>query len=274
MTFFNKKTILGVIVTLAAIVLAGTLFIGWNRLQSQKNYETLAALRAETLTNDGLAEDGLSNDGLPEEDTTQWEVDTSATQVQETTTAEYTYKPNNSKKWLAMNPDYFGWIRVPGTNIDYPFVRSHDNKDYLTLDFNGNYSDAGTLFMDYRNLGNFNDKHTIIYGHYMKNKTLFHNLTNYHQEAYFEQNQTIELSGLYETKTYQIVSVYEISVDDYAFTLAFDDTAAYAQYLQEIIELSLHTRDFDVDPTRNLLTLVTCSYGVNNGRTIIHAIEQ
>ena len=263
MIFFNKKMMINAVLLFSSLLLVSTAFIGLRRIQSENNYETLAELRAQQEINE--VEDSVTESKLDIIDSTTNSTDNSNN--------KYTYEPNENSKWLAINTDYFGWIKIAGSNIDYPFVRSHDNKDYLTLDFNKNFSDAGTLFMDYRNLGNFNDQHTIIYGHYMKNQTLFHNLTLYHEKAYFEKNQIIELSGLYETKTYKIFSVYEISADDYAFTLDFNDDQVYQSYLDSLIKLSLHTVSFELDSTRKLLSLVTCSYGVNNGRTIIHAIE-
>jgi len=262
MSIFKNKNTLNVIIFMACLILVGTTFVAWQRYQTQKNYEALADIRAKQDKNTSDAPLANIEEDMPTTDEATSKIN------------QYTYKPNENTKWLAINPDYFGWIKIAGTNIDYPFVRSDDNIDYLTLDFNGNYSDAGTLFMDYRNLGNFNDQHAIIYGHYMKNKTLFHNLTLYHDKAYYEKNQIIEIAGLYETKTYKIFSVYEISADDYAFTLDFDDESAYQNYLDTLVKQSLHASDLEIDVANKLLSLVTCSYGVGNGRTIVHAIEQ
>lgn len=109
----------------------------------------------------------------------------------------------------------------------------------------------------------------------MKNKSMFHSLTYYQNYEFFKENQLIELSGLYETRTFKIFSVYEISADDYTFTLDFKTPEQYQDYLVTLEKLSLHSQkhDFTADPNQKLLTLVTCSYGVNNGRTIVHAVE-
>lgn len=269
MSYIKKKILLNAILILAILILVTTALIAWQRNRTQNAYEALASLRADhnTAVND-VSESELESNS--DRDLKNIEPTLEASKVE---TIQYTYKPNENSKWLSINEDYFGWIRIEGTNIDYPFVRSHDNQDYLNIDFYGNVSDAGTLFMDYRNLGNFNDQHTIIYGHYMKNKTLFHNLTNYHDKAYYEENRIIEIAGLYETKTYKIFSVYEISADDYAFTLNFENQNDYIDYIDSILSLSVHTPGFEIDTAKRLLTLVTCSYGVGNGRTIVHAIE-
>ncbi len=280
MNFFKTKSMLNGIILVACLTLLGTTFVAWQRYQSQKNFETLADIRAQQEAIRSIApKSDMDIDQSSSDITTDYVPDPYSSMAAETSNNDqYTYKFNENAKWLDVNPDYFGWIKIPGTNIDYPFVRSHDNKDYLTLDFNRNYSDAGSLFMDYRNLGNFNDQHTIIYGHYMKNKTQFHNLTLYHKKDFYEENQVIEIAGLYETKTYKIFSVYEISADDYAFTLDFDEESDYQNYLEMLQNLSRHENELEseleIDPTKRLLSMVTCSYGVSNGRTIVHAIEQ
>jgi hypothetical protein len=96
----------------------------------------------------------------------------------------------------------------------------------------------------------------------------------HYKEDFFKENQTIELSGLYETKTYKVFSVYEVSADDYILSLNFDASKSYQDYLASLAALSVHPPTFELDASKELLTLVTCSYGVGNGRTIVHAIEQ
>jgi sortase B len=265
MTSSNKKKILNGIIAAAMLLLAVTAYVAWERSQAQNNYERLSEQRADQLKQDASA--AISPPASSKTDST------GAVEGSSSPEASYVYKENINKKWLAINPDFMGWLQIPGTNIDYPFVRSKDNQDYLKRDFNGNYSEAGTLFLDYRNLGNFNDSHTLIYGHNMKNKSMFQNLTYYQDAKFFSQNQLIQLSGLYETKTYKIFSVYEISADDYVFTLQFENVTEYLAYLNGLEDLSLHPHDLVLEADQKLLTLVTCSYGVNNGRTIVHAVE-
>jgi len=265
MTSSYKKKLLNGIIAAAMLLLAGTAYVAWERAQAQNNYERLSGQRADQLAQEASAT--LPPASLSETDPTGSAEGSSSSEF------SYSYKENINKEWLSINPDFLGWLQIPGTNIDYPFVRSKDNQDYLKRDFNGNFSEAGTLFMDYRNLGNFNDPHTLIYGHNMKNKSMFQNLTYYQDAEFFSQNQLIQLSGLYETRTYKIFSVYEISADDYVFTLQFENDTEYLAYLNGLENLSLHRQDFVLNADQKLLTLVTCSYGVNNGRTIVHAVE-
>lgn len=244
----TQKKVLNVIILLALALLVGVSFTAFQRNQAQIAYDTLAEKRAAQ------------------------ELEEAARSLTDAALA-YQYVENKNKEWLDINPDFVGWVRLSGTRIDYPAVRGNDNQEYLDKDFNGRASAGGSIFMDYRNLGNFNDTHTIFYGHTMKNKTMFHDLVYFHDPAFFRENSLIQLAGLYETKNFKIFSVYEISADDYAFRLEFENTNDYASYLDQLIALSMHTSDITMDADLGLLTLVTCSYGVNNGRTVVHAIE-
>ena len=256
-----KKTIR---LLLLVIFLASLIIFIWSvsgligRGQTQVAYEAIAQDRS----------------GGNSEDQTSWSIEQaspSETQAKENT---YTYQSNENTHWIDINPDFFGFIKIEGTRIDYPYVRNQDNEDYLNLDFYGKESDAGAIFMDYRNLGNFNDQHTVLYGHYMKNGTMFHNLTLYHDQAFLKDHPTIVISSLYDEKTFEIFSVYEISADDYALELNFATGELYEKYLESLAALSMHSSNFSASSDKRLLTLVTCSYGVDNGRTIIHAIER
>ncbi len=246
-----KRFIVNGIIALSLLTLFITAFTTINRQKASNAYEALATLRQLEK---------------PREPLVQVE--------EEAILPQYTYQANANATWLDMNPHYSGWVTLAGTNINYPYVRSEDNLDYLSMDFYQNPSDAGAIFMDYRNLGNFNDQHTILYGHYMTNKTMFHNLTLFHDEAFFLENTLIEISGLYETKYYRIFSVYEISADDYTLAVSFHTNEHYTVYLDRLKSLSIHTPTFEPDSTAKLLSLVTCSHGIKNGRTIVHAIEQ
>ena len=249
---------------LLVILLASFMILFWSvstligRGQTQAAYESIAKDRSESNS----------------EDQTSWSIEQASPTETQATESTYIYQSNENTQWIDINADFFGFIKIEGTKIDYPYVRSHDNKEYLNLDFYGKKSDAGAIFMDYRNLGNFNDQHTVIYGHYMKNETMFHNLTLYHDAAFLKDHPTIEISGLYDEKTFEIFSVYEISADDYALQLNFSTDEIYEKYLEGLAALSMHPSSFLPSSDKRLLTLVTCSYGVDNGRTIIHAIER
>lgn len=168
------------------------------------------------------------------------------------------------------NPDVVGWLKVNGTNINYPFVQSSDNDYYLTHSFNKSYNGAGWVFLDYRNNGT-NNKNTIIYAHGRSNKTMFGTLKNVLNNGWLSNtnNYVIKISTETENSLWQIFSVYRIpTTSDYLQT-NFNDETEYQNFLDMIKDRSSHNFDTNVASTDNILTLSTC-YN-NSDKMVVHA---
>lgn len=168
------------------------------------------------------------------------------------------------------NPDVVGWLKVNGTNINYPFVQSSDNDYYLTHSFNKSYNGAGWVFLDYRNNGT-NNKNTIIYAHGRSNKTMFGTLKNVLNNGWLNNtnNYVIKISTETENSLWQIFSVYRIpTTSDYLQT-NFNDETEYQNFLDMIKDRSSHNFDTNVASTDNILTLSTC-YN-NSDKMVVHA---
>lgn len=168
------------------------------------------------------------------------------------------------------NPDVVGWLKVNGTNINYPFVQSSDNDYYLTHSFNKSYNGAGWVFLDYRNNGT-NNKNTIIYAHGRSNKTMFGTLKNVLNNGWLSNtnNYVIKISTETENSLWQIFSVYRIpTTSDYLQT-NFNDETEYQNFLDMIKDRSSHNFDTNVASTDNILTLSTC-YN-NSDKIVVHA---
>lgn len=168
------------------------------------------------------------------------------------------------------NPDVVGWLKVNGTNINYPFVQSSDNDYYLTHSFNKSYNGAGWVFLDYRNNGT-NNKNTIIYAHGRSDKTMFGTLKNVLKNGWLNNtnNYVIKMSTETENSLWQIFSVYRIpTTSDYLQT-NFNDETEYQNFLDIIKDRSSHNFDTNVVSTDNILTLSTC-YN-NSDKMVVHA---
>lgn len=168
------------------------------------------------------------------------------------------------------NPDVVGWLKVNGTNINYPFVQSNDNDYYLTHSFNKSYNGAGWVFLDYRNNGT-NNKNTIIYAHGRSNKTMFGTLKNVLNNGWLNNtnNYVIKISTETENSLWQIFSVYRIpTTSDYLQT-NFNDETEYQNFLDMIKDRSSHNFNTNVASTDNILTLSTC-YN-NSDKMVVHA---
>ena len=180
-----------------------------------------------------------------------------------------TSSTNKHDELTSLNPDYRFWINVENTNIDYPVVQGEDNDFYLNHDFNKNYLASGSIFMDYRN--DFeNDKSVIVYGHHMRNKTMFGELANFKKEDFFKENNLISIEYKGKTYTYEVFSAFvaNLSKDDY-LKVSFEDNSDYENYINYLTDRSIYKTDIDIDSNDKIITLYTCSYEFNNARTIV-----
>lgn len=171
-----------------------------------------------------------------------------------------------------MNSDYQFWITVDNTNIDYPVVQTNDNQYYLKRDFNKNKSNSGTIFMD--TLNNFmTDKNVVLYGHNMRNKTMFNNITKFKDKNFFEQNNKITIKNTSNGKEYiyEVFSVYHTDNNFNYNTVVFNENYTYEQYLEDIKKKSMYKKKIDVTTTDRIITLSTCSYEFKGAKTSIHA---
>lgn len=174
---------------------------------------------------------------------------------------------DNLKK---INSDVVGWIKVNGTNINYPFVQSKDNKYYLTHSFNKSYNNAGWVFLDYRN-NNINNRKTIIYAHGRTDKTMFGTLRKVLNNGWINNtnNYVIKISTEKENSLWQIFSIYHIpTTNDYLQT-EFKDEREYQRFLNILKNRSNHNFNTSITSNDTILTLSTC-YN-DSEKMVVHA---
>lgn len=172
---------------------------------------------------------------------------------------------------LEMNEDVVGWISVPGTVIDYPVVQARDNDYYLRRDIHGKSARAGTIFMDYRSDKLGKGKNTILYGHHMRNGSMFKDLVKYKREDFFQKNGYIRFDTLYEEIEWEVFSVYITEVDFPYGQTAFDSDEEYITFLEGIKGRSMFEKDIELTEEAQILTLSTCTYEYDNARLVVHA---
>lgn len=175
----------------------------------------------------------------------------------------------------AINPDTIGWICSAGTVIDYPVVRGSDNEYYLTHLFSGEKNKLGALFADYRNAPDFSDKNTLIYGHHMKNGSMFASLVEYRQQAYYETHPTMLLYTPAGNFTVEVFGGYITSgliteEDEGAFQRTFDTDKAFLDFVKNAKLKSDFTTGVEVSAGDRILTLITCTYEYSDARYVVH----
>jgi sortase B len=172
------------------------------------------------------------------------------------------------------NQDCIGWLRIDGTGIDYPIVQTSDNSFYLTHDFNKDYAICGTPFLDYRNDLSAGKEHLIIYGHQMKDGSMFKQLNGYKSKDFYEEHKEVTLYLQEEKYEYEVAAVYVTNVSqssDYYNFLHENQRKDQMEYLQQMAAYQLYSTGISVSETDELLSLSTCEYSSTNGRLIVLA---
>ena len=172
------------------------------------------------------------------------------------------------ERLAGINGDYVCWIYAPGTQIDYPIVHGEDNAYYLKRLFSGEKNSAGTLFIDYRNLGDFQDPNTLIYGHHMRNDSMFGTLTDYADQAYFEAHPYMLLMSGREICLIQLFAGYTTSDRDHCYDIAISDEEDMRQFISEAMRKTDFRSGTEVLTTDRLVTLSTCAYAFEDARYI------
>lgn len=179
---------------------------------------------------------------------------------------------NNEEVLLNINNDYKLWLNISNSNIDYPVVQGIDNDFYLNHRFDKDESVSGTLFIDYKNNIDI-DKNIVIYGHHMKNETMFHNLNFFKEEEFFYNNEISIIINGKEYK-YDVFSVYIIPENEAVFNMSFSNDSDYLNYMNTISNKSDFHKEIKFDISKEMITLVTCSYEYDGARTVVHAINK
>lgn len=178
--------------------------------------------------------------------------------------------------WKALkkvNPDVQGWLYQKGTVINYPVVQGTDNDTYLHTRFDKQWSGGGTLFVDCRMEKDFRGFNSIIYGHHMKDGSMFRSIRGYTKEdGYYDKHKTLELAtphGNYHLVVFSAFITKATDEDTYKMTYDEAEKQAYIDRAWERSELPI-TRD-SVDVTKNdrLVTLSTCAYDYEEARYIV-----
>lgn len=181
--------------------------------------------------------------------------------------------------YLAQNPDFIAWLRIPGTNVDYPVVQTDDPDYYLNHTFSGKSSVVGTLFSladaDYQAPG----RNIAIYGHHLRSsgEKMFTSLVRYKNPDFYEDNKTVVLDSLYRHSEYTIFAVVNMKVGDWEPSrTVFSGDAAFMAFVNRAKSESLYDTGVEVGTDDHILTLITCdrSYAGKEGRLVILAVER
>ena len=183
------------------------------------------------------------------------------------------------QRWLAeidhielydINEDYECWLYAPATPIDYPVVQCGNNSYYLDHMFNRKTNPAGTLFMDYRNLTDFRDPNTLIYGHHMRDSSMFHSLTDYETEGFYEAHPFMVIDALDEIYVVEVFAGYVTDGKDHCYDIAISDEEDMRKFVEKAEKKSDFRNHVLFDYAKDhMVTLSTCAYNFENARYVV-----
>ncbi len=186
---------------------------------------------------------------------------------------------NKVKELQKENEQVKAWIKINGTNINYPVVQANDNDYYLYRNYKKEKSNYGSIFIDCNsNIENPNSN-IIMYGHNMKDGSMFKDLLKYTDKEYYNNNKYIEFVTNTNFSTYEIIAVFksrifyknEKNVFRYYQYTNFDNEEDYNYYIENCKQLSFYDTGVNAEYGEQIMTLITCEYSSENGRMVIVA---
>ena len=177
----------------------------------------------------------------------------------------------NFNELLKQNNDTKGWIKVEGTNVNYPFVQSSDNEYYLKHSYDNTYNKKGWVFLDYRNNMDNLDKNTILYAHGLMNNAMFGSLRRTVKQdwAKNKNNRIIKVSTPSSMLLFEVFSSYTIEPESYYITSEFSSDEEFSTFIDKIKSRSFYDYNTSVSTDDKILTLSSC-YD-NKKRMVLHA---
>lgn len=182
--------------------------------------------------------------------------------------------PQKNLNWELLhkeNADIYAWIYIPGTNIDYPVLQHpSDNSYYLNYNMDGTKGYPGCIYTEDYNTKTFADLHTVLYGHNLKDGTMFAALHKYEKEEFISENQYIFIYSQEKVFVYEIFAAYEFDGIHLLDNYDLENEYVYEQYLKDIFNLEYSSgrvanirSEVEVTKEDRIITLSTCTSDAN-----------
>lgn len=283
----KNKFIRKVVVYLASVLVVGAVVGGVFAVKAAKEQAALEATYTEAkpvMTQEEMEAlyDEHKQDNEAETVTTEVsEDDIQETEgeilAEETEANVYEGCPVDFAGMWETNEDVYAWITIPGTVIDYPILQhATDNTYYLNYNIDGSYGYPGCIYTENLNSKDFTDNNTVIYGHNMKNGTMFAGLHKFEDAAFFEEHTKVYIYTPEKELNYTIFAAYIYDDRHLMYSFDFADSEVYATYLEDIQNMrsmnALIREDITVTAEDKIITLVTCIGNQPSKRLLVQAV--
>ena len=162
-------------------------------------------------------------------------------------------------------PNAIGWLYIPNTKISYPVMQGEDNEYYLHHDFDGSPLKAGSIFLDYRCENRLMNPINVLYGHNMRNGSMFAQVTSYTTDSFFDAHR---YGWLATPDTVYRIDFFSCAIADSSDSL-YDGSTQSKEWIPHICEKSVVSRDMIFSDEDRFISLSTCSYEFENARTVL-----
>ena len=190
-------------------------------------------------------------------------------------TEEESILPEYGELFL-QNPDMVGWIKIEGTNINYPVMQTPNEPNfYLKHNFEKEYSDLGTPYVQ-EDCDIAASDNLVIYGHHIKGQKMFGALEEYKSQSFYEEHKTIQFDTLTQHNEYEVIAVFKTvaySAEGYRYYdfVNAENEDEFNAYVEKCKELALYDTGVTAEYGDRLITLSTCEYSAQNGRLVVVA---
>ncbi len=165
-----------------------------------------------------------------------------------------------------------GWIYCEGTKLNYPVLQGTDNDFYLSHTYDRAANRAGSIFVEALNAPGFADSNTIIYGHHMKNGSMFAVLRNWADQAYYEEHPVMWLLTPEQNYQIRLFSGYMTEASSAAYTVYQSPCSEFDEYIRAACANSDFRADVETDPNGRFVVLSTCEYDFEDARYVLHGM--
>ncbi|MDO4984005.1 MAG: class B sortase [Eubacteriales bacterium] len=255
-----KKGLKVLLVIVLILCIGAFVFSGLKLLKIQKEYKEAREYY------DQLSDTYVSVAATPAPDENADKVEVTETEDKEV--CPITVDFNNL---LATNKDVCAWLYSGDTPINYVVVQGEDNNNYLHHKLDGTYNASGTLFIDCECGPNFSGANTIIYGHNMKDGSMFASLHNYVDQSYYDAHPVLYISTPACDYKLEVFSCFTCDYDADTYTLSFASEEDYSAFLTKMASQSNVKTNVEVSSEERVVTLSTCTYEYDNARYVVMA---
>ena len=268
----TKRIILVLLILIFAFVFAYSGFVLLReytmRERDSKTFDDLADLiLLPEVSEDTLRDDSSSSESSFDEN--------ESTESDDIADAELVVvHKRNLQPIISKNSDCLGWIYIEDSAVDYPVMHTpNDPEKYINLSFDWKYSAYGVPFMDYRCHENCDN--IILYGHNMKDGSMFATVRRFMDEDFFYSHPQIEFETVDGCKTYSVFAIVSLkSADSWYSYHDFNDKATFEENVKKMRAKSLYKNDVEVEFGKKIITLSTCYGAARDDRIIVLAVEE